>query len=66
MLREFEYQVSSKLNGLITLKYTRLFKEKIGFFIEVRNDYAHLLGKGFDHLHGTFRNMFHARVGCTF
>lgn len=66
MNRDFEYRTMSRIKGLFTFRYTRLFKENIAAYIEVGDGYTNLLGGPPTALCGTFRNTFHITAGCTF
>ena len=62
--RDFEYKTSMQAGGLVTCRYTRLFK-KVATYIEA-NDSYNLMFKQAEYLSGNSRNIFDIKIGCTF
>ena len=65
LYRDFEYRTSTRAGGGLTVRYTRLFTDKIAGYIQLSDKYISLL-KEAEHLDKGHRNTLSITIGCTF
>lgn len=65
LYRDFEYRTSTRAGGGLTVRYTRLFNEKISGYIQLSDKYISML-KEAEYLDKGHRNTLSLSIGCTF
>ena len=63
--RDFEYKTATRVGGGLTFRYTRLFSDRIGGYIQLSDRYISLL-QAAEYLKGRNRNTLELTIGCTF
>ena len=63
--RDFEYKTATRVGGGLTFRYTRLFSDRIGGYIQLSDRYISLL-QAAEYLKGRNRNILELTIGCTF
>ena len=63
--RDFEYKTATRVGGGLTFRYTRLFSDRIGGYIQLSDRHISLL-QAAEYLKGRNRNTLELTIGCTF
>ena len=65
LFRDFEYRTSARAGAELSFRYTRLFSDRIGGYIEINDSFKSLL-KEQEYLNCRLRNILAITIGCTF
>lgn len=65
LYRDFEYRTASRMNASLSLRYTRLFSERIAGYIQLSDRYISLF-EAPQYLENGYRNSLTLTIGCTF
>ena len=65
LYKEFEYRTAMRAGAGLSVRYTRLFSEKIGAFIQLSDKYLSLLKKP-EYMSNSHRNTLNISIGCIF
>lgn len=63
--KDFEYRTAQRAGAGLTFRYTRLFSQKVGAYVQVSDKYITLLSEP-EYLSNRYRNTFNLTIGCTF
>lgn len=65
LYRDFEYRTATRIGGTASLRYTRLFSDRLAGYIQLSDRYISLL-KQPEYLNDGHRNTLAITIGCTF
>lgn len=65
LYRDFEYRTASRISASLSLRYTRLFSDRIAGYIQLSDKYISLLESP-QYLNNGHRNSLVLTIGCTF
>lgn len=65
LYRDFEYRTASRISARASFRYTRLFSDRIGGYIQLSDRYISLL-EAPQYLNNGHRNSLDLTIGCTF
>lgn len=65
LYRDFEYRTASRISAGLSVRYTRLFSDKIAGYIQLSDRYISLL-KQPEYLNNGYKNTLVITIGCTF
>lgn len=63
--RDFEYRTSARAGAELSFRYTRLFSDRVGGYIEINDSFKSLL-KEPEYLNCRLKNILAITIGCTF
>lgn len=65
LYKDFEYRTAMRAGAGLSFRYTRLFSDKVGGYIELNDRFISLLSQP-EYLSNSHRNTFNLTIGCTF